>query len=49
MLHKCSFQIRDGVRVPLAEEDKDRIEAENDNMAGGGPASARDGVCQRIR
>ncbi len=34
VLHKCSFQIRDGVRVPLAEEDKDRIEAENDNMAG---------------
>ena len=34
VLHKCSFQIKDGVRVPLAEEDKDLIEAENDNMAG---------------
>ena len=34
VLQKCSFQIKDGVRVPLAEEDKDRIEAENDSMAG---------------
>lgn len=34
VLTKCKHQIKDGQRVPLSEVDKDRIEAENDSMAG---------------
>ena len=34
LLSKCSFHIKDGVRIPLVEEDRDLIEAQNDNMAG---------------
>ena len=34
LLNKCSFHIKDGVRIPLVEEDRDLIEAQNDNMAG---------------
>jgi Ca2+-transporting ATPase len=34
VLAKCTFQIKDGERTPLTDEDRDRIEAENDNMAG---------------
>ncbi len=34
VLNKCAFQIKDGARIRLTDEDKDFIEAENDNMAG---------------
>jgi P-type Ca2+ transporter type 2C len=34
VLGKCSFHVKDGVRIPLVEEDRDLIESENDNMAG---------------
>lgn len=34
VLSKCKDYIRDGVRIPLTDEDRDRIETENDNMAG---------------
>jgi P-type Ca2+ transporter type 2C len=34
VLAKCGRQIRDGIEVPLSDEDRDLIEAENDAMAG---------------
>jgi Ca2+-transporting ATPase len=34
VLLKCSRQVKDGVEVPLTEEDRDVIEAENEKMAG---------------
>jgi P-type Ca2+ transporter type 2C len=34
VLAKCKHQIKDGVRISLTDEDRDRIEAENDRMAG---------------
>ncbi|MBI5251745.1 MAG: cation-transporting P-type ATPase [Desulfomonile tiedjei] len=34
VLAKCEYQIKDGERILLTEEDRDRIEAENDSMAG---------------
>ncbi|MBI5570855.1 MAG: cation-transporting P-type ATPase [Desulfomonile tiedjei] len=34
VLAKCKHQMKDSARVPLTEEDRDRIEAENDSMAG---------------
>lgn len=34
VLAKCNHQIQGGVRVSLTDEDRDRIEAENDSMAG---------------
>lgn len=34
VLAKCKHHIKDGLRIPLSDEDRDRIEAENDGMAG---------------
>ncbi len=34
VLAKCGRQIRDGLEVPLSDDDRDLIEAENDAMAG---------------
>jgi P-type Ca2+ transporter type 2C len=34
VLAKCGHQIKDGIRVPLGDEDRDFIEVENDAMAG---------------
>ena len=34
VLAKCTFQVRDGARTPLSDEDRDLIEVENDSMAG---------------